>query len=146
MKRTIDSIQPDEVVHCKTPEEAEKFCKMLDDSSRCLWGKITYTGIRLAHIEELGFIVQLGTYGSIASYESDNRKIIPATEFIEDEDEQERGELLIKQSVPVQVKYVPYQLCPMCNGVGEIPIGIYGTTNHCRICDRKGIIPQYVIE
>jgi len=40
--RTIESIQPNEVVHCKTQEEATAFCEMLDRSGKTWASGKTY--------------------------------------------------------------------------------------------------------
>lgn len=89
MKRTIDSIKENEVIWCKSPEEAEKFCKLI--ANRVMYSGSKYIDFKNVHIGYLCYNLHNGQYASKHYYESShlsgrNYTIIPATEFIEDEE------------------------------------------------------------
>ena len=46
----------------------------------------------------------------------------------------------------VKIKVVPYQCCPICNGLGYVPsVGLSTTvTNICTVCNGMKIIPMHI--
>lgn len=176
MKRTIESIKDNEVVWCKSPLEAEEFCKLLDVAGRTDHMERSFNTYTDDYPGELCYDINHGQFCDRSFYKERSKIITPATEFIEDkqtpaEDKQEgHGGPMMKLSeqervafdamnkrenygfsLSIQVKSVPYQLCPMCHG--ERIAMLIGTKDwalpkyqKCDICKGEGIIPQYVIE
>lgn len=85
MKRTLDSIKENEVVWCKSPEEAEQFCKLLDAAGKVLCSGTKYSRVSDMYQYELCLHIKLGTFGTRESYLLDDCNITLATDFIEDQ-------------------------------------------------------------
>jgi hypothetical protein len=183
MKRTIESIKENEVVWCKSPEEAKKFERLLHESDKAWCDGDSYieSSRSTEYYGHLCYWVNAGGYSAKEYYESESYIITPAIEFIEDqqtapveqkEEEEEEDiydavlsfrenhpeevkKLFDSLNPPVQVKSVPYQLCPMCHGEKQIVSSLRRSqdgqvqssiTIKCHICKGEGIIPQFVIE
>jgi hypothetical protein len=198
MSRTIESIKENEVVWCKSPEEAKEFCKLLAIAGKRTRNGDSYAIVVNNHIGELCYNISRGACGDRPFYEQELKIITPATEFIEDQQSDpiltpdhlgiyKQGQEAKKEGIPksdnpyigvvgnaekiwsdgyesvnnlvkisyVQVKSVPYQLCPMCHGEKQIVSSLRRSqdgqvqssiTIKCHICKGEGIIPQFVIE
>lgn len=145
MKRTIESIKDNEVVWCKSPLEAEEFCKLLDVAGRTDHMERSFNTYTDDYPGELCYDINHGQFCDRSFYKERSKIITPATEFIEDkqtpaEDKQEghggpmmqlseqervafdamkstdNSFLHMKPLSWTQMKSVPYQLCPMCHG------------------------------
>lgn len=52
------------------------------------------------------------------------------------------------EPIEVDVKVlnaVPYQLCPLCNGMGKTPTSGSSTFQICNVCKGAMIIPMFVL-
>lgn len=84
MKRTIESIKENEVVHCPTEELAVKFCQMLKKA-----GKMWYTGKSYdvtnydIHKQDTCYCPRLGLLDCIEFYRGRYYTITPVTDFID---------------------------------------------------------------
>lgn len=65
----------------------------------------------------------------------------------------EEVQSILKNNTDI-VTTVPYQLCPKCQGTGEVyvqnwygsPTSIFSGVQTCNICGGRGIIPMHVID
>ncbi len=169
MKRTIESIQSNEVIWCKTVQEAKEFCKLLDIAGKTWSSGMKYTTSNYWNVyaEETCYKITHSEYCNRNFFIKDGLKITPASEFLEEKEfilSQGKGlqtpegvsidenwlkskvTEYIKENVPVQIKSVPYQLCPMCHGIKIVEGKKPGTAIECDICKGEGIITQHVIE
>lgn len=156
-KRTIESITDNEAVLCKTRQEAGEFCKLLHAAGKKWSDGDTYDKVTRSdrHPGCLCYSAR-GRYGERADYESMDYTISYATEFLEEEPESEEPEKVngptiydmvkeIHQKIMISPSSVPYQLCPMCNGLKYVPGMSTAINQQCGICSGKGIIPQHII-
>lgn len=147
-KRTIESIQHNEVVWCKTQKEAEDFCKLLHAAGKKWRDGESYSELTYStnYAGNLSYHVTAGEYSSREHYIHYGLISIPANEFIP-ANEPTIYELVkeIHQKIMISRSSVTYQLCPMCSGLKYVPSMSTTINQQCSICSGKGIIPQHII-
>jgi len=84
MKRTIESIKENEVVHCPSEELAVKFCQMLKKKGRTWSSGGSYDDTNWFNFKERTcYSTTECLYGSTDYYKSNNYTITPVTDFLD---------------------------------------------------------------
>jgi len=126
MKRTIESIQPKEVVHCKTEAEAVAFCKMMDEAGLRWLDGVSFTADSFWRHYEQGTCYKPDDpsvlfHGTAVGF---GYTITPATDFIPDATEQNFPFQIISDETIAQAAALAEQVNhPAHYNTGKIEVG-----------------------